>query len=167
MRTVKPAVKKGALSATAVFVLVSIVFSFLSIEVGSNMVVGAFQDASEDSHAQWVRQNIKQNARSMCDSSNDAVTPQSSNLTRQIPGAEEFDIVRESGRNRYLQVLDSSGSDFIDIHFEQGSGGPTPDPFDCDAGFNGSYDNLDPNDPINVRIFDDGTNGEATIQVLQ
>lgn len=91
--------RKGAISATAVFIVISVVISGLAMDISVNTIVDSFKSANEKSTTDWFSNNIAANARQLCESGDEnMVTPIDSAYSRNIGGLDSIEfLVIEAG----------------------------------------------------------------------
>jgi hypothetical protein len=146
MSHVRQAVKKGALASTTVFIVVSTIFSFLSIGVGSDLVLGSFTDLATTSDRKWVTSNIANNVNSMCNNNQDGVLPEDSNFTREFAQSiEKIRVIRSRGRyfRDNLVLYDTDGNAVIDTNLIQETGNRVQPIIDkCHIHINSSVGNV-------------------------
>ncbi|NMJ76913.1 hypothetical protein GLU64_00670 [Nanohaloarchaea archaeon] len=162
MKDVRQAVKKGALASTTVFIVVSTIFSFLSIGVGSDLVLGSFIDLATTSDRKWVQSNIANNAHSMCNEDQDGVLPEDRNFTRKFNQVEKIKgkVQTEGFANQkvveYLSFRDEDGNQRFSAELDSGVLGNL-----CDIGLNTSsltssgsgIDDIDSEKNVKFRLF--------------
>lgn len=162
MRTARKAVSKGAISAAAVMIVISVIFTTLSIEVGGSTIVDAFQGATDKSHTEWIEQKIGANAQTMCDSGDDMQAPISGYYERKFPNAEEVGTTSESFF-KIFQVKDGSGNILGEGIIDYASGSSQEICTTID--FNGSApSSLDANKPLRLRLYSDSTDS-VTVEI--
>ena len=178
MKAVSRAVdfRKGAISATAVFVVISVAITGLAMDISINTVVSSFQESNEQGSINWFGSNIAAQASELCKSgSGGEVVPYESNYTRNIAGLQSIEVKTESrhvyrGRSRfekYFSLGFGDGSDEVTLESSVGYSAS----YKCeDVTFNGTgsgdaVNGMDGSASYNYRLFSD-EEGEVTIQVL-
>lgn len=166
--------RKGAISASAVFIVISVAITGLAMDISVNTVVSSFQSSSEQGSINWFGETISAQALELCKSSNDdRAVPYDSSYSRQIAGLQSIEVKTESqyvGRGtqiyeKYFSLGFGDGSDRVDLetHTQYGS-------YECqDVTFNGTgsgdaVNGLDGSATYEYRLFSD-SQGEVTIQV--
>lgn len=89
--------KKGAISATAVFIVVSVAITGLATEVSINTLVSGFTESNKQGSINWFSTNIGDGAKELCNSGKeDNVLPIDSSYTREIADLEGIEVDRET-----------------------------------------------------------------------
>lgn len=168
--------RKGVVSATAVFVVISVAITGLAMDISVNTLVDSFQSSNEQSSINWFGDTISAQALELCKSSDGGrATPISSNYTQHIAGMQNIDVETDSyyvGRNtqmyeKFFSLGFGDGSEKVMIETRSNYGS-----YNCDdVSFNGtgtgsSISGLDGSAPYNYRLFS-SSEGEVTIQVME
>lgn len=166
--------RKGAVSASAVFIVISVAITGLAMDISIDTVISSFQASSEQGSINWFGETISTHALELCKSSDDdRAVPYDSSYTRQIAGLQSIEIKTESqyagrGSRRYEKYFSlgfGDGSERVDIesYTQYGS-------FECQyITFNGtgsgdSVNGMDGSATYSYRLFSNSEN-EVTIQV--
>ena len=160
---------KGALSATAVFIVMSAVITTAYATGSMSIILGQFESSNQQNSISWFANNIAADARTMCENDYEQVSPLANNYTRQIPGLEEIEIgvgaigpVHDFKLKFDGEVIDSH--DNTDLYV-------TLSPPVCDVEFNGSASgdtvyNMNVQAPYKYRLYSDSQN-DVTVQIYE
>lgn len=166
---------KGAISATAVMIVVSVALTGLAMDISINTLVDAFDSSNENDAINWFGTTVASNTAELCDTGGDRAVPGASSFSRHIPGLEGITTETDS-----YQVATGAAVTvtMYELYYELDFGDDTEEitidaqpnsPIDCDIDFDGegtggSVTGLDPSIAYDYRLFSD-SEGEVTLQV--
>lgn len=164
---------KGALSATAVFIVMSAVVTTAYATGSISLILGQFESSNQANAIDWFGNNIASDARSMCNNNYEQTSPLGNNYSRHIPGLTEIKINESlAGTVNHFNLI------FEDevINTRETSDLYVKDPSlfgvtECNVDFNGSASgtsitNMNVQASYNYRLFSDSEN-DLTIQIYQ
>lgn len=169
--------RKGAVSATAVFAVISVAITGLAMDISINTLLSSFQGSSQQGDINWFGSNIAQQSEELCKSGSDGeAVPYDSNYTRSIPGLQGINMDTELVSANYagstyakVFALDFGDGEETTITLETDSSVVTD--YTCeDVTFNGTgsgdqINGMSSGAPYNYRLFSD-SEGEVTVQIL-
>jgi len=172
---------KGALSATAVFIVMSSVVTAAYATGSASIILEQLESSNQGNAINQFSNTVIADARAMCDNSYEQSSPIANNYTSRIPGLQSLEVksnVIVEGVNlvfedRTLEAGSEEGSKYgltVDSSVNPVS------PPGCDLHFNGSIptgsvsnddiSGMNPSAGHKYRIFSDSQN-DVTVQIRQ